>query len=120
MFGLGIGQLFAFILVIFQIYQNIEMFIEIYTQVKEKKTLLIRTTSFFSVLIMVFVIAALSPNDMVNDPVDGGRSIAYIIMFTSSYLVLHLILGHLAEKEFEPYKTIPFLVTLIALFSYVV
>jgi predicted membrane chloride channel (bestrophin family) len=39
-----------------------------------------------------------------------------MVMFGSSYLVLHLLIGHLANKEFRPYQTVPFVLTLVMMF----
>lgn len=61
-----------------------------------------------------------SPNDIIHDPIDSGRCVAYIVMFTSSYLVLHLIIGHLARKEFNPYSSRPFQVTILAILGFII
>ena len=83
----------------------------------DKKKFFIQFSSYYLLMILAFIATFVSPNDIVHDPTNGGRSIIYIVIFGSSYLVLHLILGHLADKEFYPYKTIPFLITLFMMIS---
>lgn len=124
-FGLKFGECYAVFFLIFQIYQNVEMLIEILTAKKyeiplEKSKFFIQFSSFFIILILCFLLAMISPNDMVHDKVDSGRCIGYIVMFASSYLVLHLIIGHLAHKEFNPYSYGPFRITLMLILGFMI
>mmetsp|Transcript_20951 Transcript_20951/g.23318 ORF Transcript_20951/g.23318 Transcript_20951/m.23318 type:complete len:229 (+) Transcript_20951:497-1183(+) len=116
-FGMNRGQAYAACFVIFQIYQNIEMFLEIinakkYERKMVKRTFYMQFSSYYLIVGLCFLATLVSPNNVLYDPSEGGRSLIYIVIFTSSYLVLHLIFGHLCDKEFLPYSTPPFLITL--------
>ncbi|CAI2369731.1 unnamed protein product [Moneuplotes crassus] len=119
-FGLNRGQAYAAFFVIFQIYQNIEMMFEIinakkYERKFENKKFYIQFSSYFLLVALCIVATFVSPNDIIHHPIEGGRSIIYIIIFGSSYLVLHLMFGHLANKEFYPYSTPPFVISIFSI-----
>lgn len=52
-----------------------------------------------------------SPNQLAYDPTDGGRAMLYILMFGTAILVLQMQIGHLTKKVFNPFKSIPFVLT---------
>jgi ethanolaminephosphotransferase len=98
--GIRITELYIGVIVIHQIYQNIEMTIEILTAKKYDRPMkvgkfLVDFSSFYLLLTLGFISAIISPNDVVHDFDQGGRCILYVIMFGSSYLTIHLIVGHL-------------------------
>lgn len=118
-YDLNVGQCFAGTIVIFQIYQNIEMFIEILTAQKYEKPMrvpkfLVQFSSYWLCLILCVTLSFLYDYERVERP------LVYMVVFSSSYLVLHLIIGHLADKEFRPYSSIPFLFALAMMISCVV
>lgn len=39
----------------------------------------------------------------------------YVLVFGNSLLVLHLLIGHLCKKEFQPYKIKPFIISIVAI-----
>jgi hypothetical protein len=120
LYGFTRGHVYVSFFIIFQIYQNIEMFIEIITAKKYARPMIKskfykQFSSYFVLVILCLILAFVSPNDIVYNPTDGPRSICYIIIFGSAYIVLHLITGHLCNKEFYPYSTAPFVITLTCL-----
>lgn len=118
-YDMNVGQCFAGTMVIFQIYQNIEMFIEILTAEKYEKPMqvpkfLIQFSSYWLCVILCVTLSFFYDYERVERP------LLYMLIFSSSYLVLHLILGHLTHKEFSPYSTIPFLFVLAMMISCIV
>lgn len=124
-FGLNRGQAYAAFFWIFQLYQNIEMFLEIlwakkYERKFERSKFFIQSSSYPLLVTLWLLATVVSPNDVIHNSYEGGRCIIYIIIFGSSYLVLHLMFGHLADKEFYPYSTPPFVVSLLLLIGGIV
>lgn len=112
-FGLKIGVLYAILLCVFQIYQNFEVLFEIIRGKKyeihySKSKFAIQFSSFFIILLLVVLLTIVSPNQYIYDRVECGRAYGYIIMFASSFLVMHLLIGHLAKRDFKPFSYLPF------------
>lgn len=101
-YGLTALQIYSLFMVISQVYQNIEMMIEIvnaktYEMKFDMLNYFINLSSYFLVLGLSIVIIIISPNDLMHDETEGGRCIMYILLFGNSYLVLHLMIGHLCK-----------------------
>ena len=109
MYGYTFTQIYWMFIILTQIYQNVEILVEILWSKKYEMPFtmpkfLIDFLSFVLFFILCTFLAFVSPNDYVNDKIDGGRGILYIMIFGNSYIVLQLMIGHLGKKNYwDPY-----------------
>lgn len=123
-FGYSFTQLFWLFIIVSQIYQNLEMLVEIIMAKKYempfKMTKFIADFSSFMIFYILCVLLAFySPNDYVNDKIDGGRGILYIMIFGNSYIVLQLMIGHLGHKKFDPFRSISFALSWVLISAFI-
>jgi Na+-translocating ferredoxin:NAD+ oxidoreductase RnfA subunit len=81
-FGLTITEIYALVLVISQIYQNIEMIIEITSAKKYDRPFkwgkfLSDLSSYYLILSLCILISLVSHNDVIHDNYECGRCLMY-------------------------------------------